>query len=81
MTTNLTAENLFPQEQEQTPKKARRGRRRRVAFVWPAELAQRISALHQRSGVGTQQLIERALAIGLDDVEKRLAQWIGADHD
>jgi hypothetical protein len=75
------AENLFPQPQEQAPKKTRRGRRRRVAFVWPAELAQRISELHKRSGVNAQQLIERALAIGLDDVEKRLAQWIAPNHE
>jgi hypothetical protein len=81
MTTNLAAQNLFPQEQEQAPKKTRRQRRRRVAFVWPAELAQRISSLHERSGVSVQQLAERALRIGLDEAEKQLANWIGPDHE
>jgi hypothetical protein len=75
------AENLFPQEQEQTPKKVRRGRRRRVAFIWPAELAQRINALHERSGVSVQQLAERAFRLGLDEAEKQLASWIGPDHE
>jgi hypothetical protein len=81
--TNLTTttENLFPQEQEQAPKKVRRGRRRRVAFIWPAELAQRINTLHERTGVDTQRLTERALSIGLDTVEKQLEQWIGGNDE
>jgi hypothetical protein len=79
MTTNL--QNLFPQEQEQTPKKARRGRRRRVAFIWPSELSERIRSLHERSGVSVQQLAERALAVGLDVAEKQLADWIGPGHE
>jgi hypothetical protein len=81
MTTNLAAQNLFPQEQEQAPKKTRRGRRRRVAFVWPAELAQKISSLHERSGVSVQQLAERALRIGLDEAERQLTPWIAGDHE
>jgi hypothetical protein len=81
MTTNLAAQNLFPQEQEQTPKKVRRQRRRRVAFIWPIELSERISTLHERSGVSVQQLAERALHIGLDLAEKQLAPWIGPDHE
>jgi hypothetical protein len=81
MTTNLAAQNLFPQEQEQAPKKARRQRRRRIAFVWPAPLSERISALHERSGVSVQQLAERALRIGLDEAERQLTPWIAGDHD